>query len=122
MEFLQFALPSGFIGAVVTWLVNRRKLQTESTKTTYENLMEIIQNQSNDINKVYKELALFRRAVESRNNCKYLLRCPVDHVLHGAKKDVNKQTRRERYDNHEGSDEDGVAEGTIISGIPPPVS
>lgn len=117
MDLLQWALPSGFIGALITWMANRGKRETDSL----ERLLDALNRQSDDISNLYKELGYIRRAVEKRNACRYLAMCPVDVELRKTK-GFNQQSHspRERQREGDGNYNSEAIDGTVIAGKPPP--
>ncbi|MEG2555530.1 MAG: hypothetical protein RSA53_05490 [Odoribacter sp.] len=124
MALVQWGLPSGFVCALVSWFAGRKRSKIEDNRSAndaYENLLDTLNRQSDDIQKLYNELGYIRRAIEKRNVCRYLANCPVDVELRRAKGyHANNPKPRDRQ--REGADHYNCdsGEGSRVSGIPPP--
>ena len=140
---LMWALPSGFLASVVTWLVSRNTFNARNHKeqeVIYKELYESqgrtllqmqdnyseLQNSNIEINeKLSKMYHLLQRIPNTIKLCRYYDTCPVVPVLQnykasGTNNKALGKTQQERYGTgnlREGPDEEDST-GTI-SGSPP---
>lgn len=98
LQILQWAIPSGGIGAAITWIVNRKANQAKSKKEIhdtfkkmYEDVSDLLlkmQNENEELHATVNDLlekdALTRRAlnrlsraIEAIPLCEYHAQCPV---------------------------------------------
>lgn len=106
LQILQWAIPSGGIGAAIAWLVNRKAVSAKAAKavhdtykTMYEDISQLlVENQKKNektINSLQEELDKARtesarikrsldrlsRAIEAIQYCPHRGTCPISHEL-----------------------------------------
>lgn len=88
MELLTWAVPSGCLASLATWLVNRglynvRSLREkeEIYKELYEDVGASLLTLQNDYGKLFKEFSAVKRAVMRSASCRYYDTCPVRREL-----------------------------------------
>lgn len=102
LQFLQWAIPSGGIGAAIAWIVNRRVRTAENKKKvedTYKQMYDMVstelielQKKSNDNydkmeqlrlehDKTRRALNRLSRAIEAIQLCPHRAACPVSREL-----------------------------------------
>ncbi len=65
------------VGPAIGWLTARITRRVDSQKQ----LLDALDLQNKDIVKLYREIGIIRRAIERRNQCRYIKACPVDQAL-----------------------------------------
>ncbi|EGC18622.1 hypothetical protein [Prevotella multiformis] len=145
-QILQWAVPSGGIGAAIAWIANRRLRTVEEKKKvedTYKQMYDMVsaelvglqkQNRMNyekieglrnESDKTRRALNRLSRAVEAIQLCPHRAACPVsselslDEETDGRKAQRTKYGRigRQRVGNHQ-RDTDAAAEGTDVGSEP----
>lgn len=89
MEIIQYIIPAGAIGSLLTWLVNRSLFNARSAKEKhdlykkmYEDSQETNFNLQNDVRNLQIAFINLERAVSKAVLCKYYDdRCPVRNEL-----------------------------------------
>lgn len=139
LQILQWAIPSGGIGAAIAWLVNRKAASAKAAKAvhdTYKTMYEdisalLVENQKKNektINSLQEELDKARaesarikrsldrlsRAIEAIQYCPHRGTCPISHELQveanaGAKRS-SKRLPPSRKQLATDADNDGSAE------------
>lgn len=117
LQILQWALPSGGIGAAIAWIVNRKAQNAKTAKQVHDTYKEMYQDISDvllKLQKNYDELSKsldtvktengslkraingLRRAIESINDCPYKRECPVRDRLQAEGEPVETGTAGKR--------------------------
>lgn len=136
LTILQWAIPSGGIGAAIAWVANRRLRSVEQKKKvedTYKQMYDMVsqeliglqqQNQLNyekieelrsENDKTRRALNRLSRAVEAIQLCPYRASCPVRSELQldadddGRKSDTGKRQRGKGQHKSADKDTDGSA-------------
>lgn len=107
LQILQWAIPSGGIGAAIAWLVHRKVLTARDAKTihdTYKKMYEDVSEHLTKINEKYEKLQdeinrlretndelerqvkALKRAMQTIRRCRYYDQCPVRDELRDGKK------------------------------------
>lgn len=125
MELLQWALPAGFLGSVITWLFSRslaKAKENQQWMEAYNKMLtdqsEMLKQQSNENKKQFESLVFLRRALARCNDCRYIGICPVAAELRKQKGCEGNPHKRQ----YGGADHNHceALEGEIVSGKPPP--
>lgn len=104
------------VGPAIGWLAARITRRVDSQKQ----LLDALDRQNKDIVKLYREMGIIRRAVESRNLCRYIKVCPVDYALRKAPTiDRKLHTNHRQYSPDEDVD-DETCDDFTTTGRPPP--
>ena len=84
LDILMWALPSGFLSGLVTWLASRRtfnarnKKEREDTyKTLYDDLSTTTLDLSRQIRKLNEKIINHETAIRKCYACRYVDRCPA---------------------------------------------
>ncbi|HJC94094.1 MAG TPA: hypothetical protein H9752_07850, partial [Candidatus Phocaeicola excrementigallinarum] len=84
LDILMWALPSGFLSGLVTWLASRRtfnarnKKEREDTyKTLYDDLSTTTLDLSRQIRKLNEKIINHETAIHKCYTCRYADRCPA---------------------------------------------
>ena len=124
LTILQWAIPSGGIGAAIAWVANRRlrlinesKVAHDTYKLMYEDISELLkktqkkyEETTEQIEELREEYARTRRslnrlsrAVEAIQFCPYRADCPIRHEL-----SIDADSTKDRHN-------DGKADGKTVS-------
>ena len=120
LQILQWAIPSGGIGAAIAWLVNRKaasakaaKAVHDTYKTMYEDISNLlVENQKKNektINSLQEELDKARaesarikrsldrlsRAIEAIQYCPHRGTCPISHELQNEADGAKRKPKRQ---------------------------
>jgi hypothetical protein len=105
-NILQWVVPSGGLGAVITWLVSKKVRQTKEQKEVtdvykemYESKSQTIRELNEEINFLYRELGNTRRAVAKIYICPHYDNCPVRDELPFDKASKSKRCRKSNRHN-----------------------
>lgn len=136
LTILQWAIPSGGIGAAIAWIANRRLRSVEEKKKvedTYKQMYDMVseellkfQKQSkenyakmeelrSENDKTRRALNRLSRAVEAIQFCPYRADCPIRHELSidtdssAGKTDADKRQRSKGQHKRAGKDAPGAA-------------
>jgi len=120
INILQWLIPGGSLGAVITWIVSktirntREKKEIHDTyKTLYEHISGTLENLQDEVDNLHKELGRFRRAISKIYGCSYYPDCPVQHELQNSEGNSNKNNagesrRQPRFRNPDGKNNSGT--------------
>jgi hypothetical protein len=104
------------VGPAIGWLAARITRRVDSQKQ----LLDALDRQNKDIVKLYTEMGIIRRAVERRNQCRYINVCPVDYALRKSPVvDRKLHADSRQYCVDENSDSE-TYDGSSVTGRPPP--
>ena len=95
LNFLMYALPSGFLGAIVNWWLGRRKrkvqdmsdidgLYIESTNKLREELIKTQDENRKvyrDIGRLERAVSKLERAISKATTCRHFDDCPIRNEL-----------------------------------------
>ncbi|MDR0505452.1 MAG: hypothetical protein LBH32_01355 [Dysgonamonadaceae bacterium] len=122
MNILQWLIPGGGLGVVITWIVSQRVRKTKEQKEVtdvykemYESKSQTVRELNEEINNLYRELGNTRRAVAKIYACPHYDDCPVRDELPfdktGKLKRCRKVNRHKAGNNNEGC-EDAAGTGS----------
>ena len=125
-EILMWALPSGCLSGMVTWLASRwtfnarnKKEREDTYKTLYDDLSTTTLDLSRKIRKLHEKIINYETALRKCHACRYAERCPAVIFLRQQKVQqpnsrplVQPQYERNRANGlRAGPETDGGAEG-----------
>lgn len=126
---LTYALPTGFLVSLATWLVNRKVFAAKGKKDEqnafvemYNELKKLLEDESAEKNRLYRAVSKLERAVSLIGNCKHVDNCPVRHELRKQEAANERPIRLNRRASHRTGDTDAGAGGEGGDGDSDPVA
>lgn len=88
LDIMKWLLPTGCLGSVVAWLINRTNHELRQIKEShdvykamYEDLKNTLQDEIEEKKQLRRAVGRFERAISKVFNCKYYPNCPVNIEL-----------------------------------------